>query len=51
MNIFLVIQKENKDQQNTAGEMGTNEYVRDFIRVRGSCMDPSDGDELRISVE
>lgn len=36
MNMFLVIQKENKDQQTTAGEIGTNGYVHDFVRVRGS---------------
>lgn len=36
MNVFLVMQKENKDQQNTAGQIGTNGYVHAFVRVRGS---------------
>lgn len=36
MNMFLVIQKENKDQQTPAGEIGSNGYVHDFVRVRGS---------------
>jgi len=36
MNMFHVIQKENKDLQTTAGEKGANGYVHDCVRVRGS---------------